>query len=253
MARVRSPNYPSISLPDAIERARKVYDREHTHKAAPEVIAKALGYSGVNGSSLGVMSALKKYGLLEEVGKDWKISSDALTILVDPLDSEERAEAIRRAAKAPALFATLLEEYGEKPPSDENLRAFLLKRGFAQSAVDAPIRSYRETLEFVSRLPGAYNEPMEQAVASSREMGGSAPRKGQPSSTQTTYPVLVTAHKTALAVLFDGVNVEVQATLDSGDAIDKLIRVLQANKPLLPQKAKTDAAIQEDNDKTSGG
>jgi hypothetical protein len=240
MARVRSPNYPSISLPDAIERVRKVYDREHTHKAAPEVIAKALGYAGVNGSSLGVMSALKKYGLLEDVGKDWKVSTDALTILVDPPHSVERAHAIRRAAQAPALFANLLEEYGEKPPSDDNLRAYLLKRGFAQSAVDTPMRAYRETLEFVSKLPDAYNAPMERAIQTSH--GGHVARPGAGAVTMGGMPSATTETKRKLlTVLFDGTLVEVQATLESQVAAKQLIRVIEANMPLLPEQPAPDA------------
>jgi hypothetical protein len=242
MARVRSPNYPSISLPDAIERARKVYEREHTHKAAPEVIAKALGYVSLNGTSLGVMSALKKYGLLEEVGKDWKISSDALTILVDPPTSPDRAVAIRRAAQAPQLFAALLEEYGEQPPSDENLRAYLLKKGFSLGAVDNPIRSYRETLEFVSRLPDAYNPQMNQAAA-------------RPDMNRTVQPgpatLSISGHqpsdsKPLLAVLFTGTSVQVQATLESQVGAKQLIRVIEANMPLLPEKPPSDATDQKD-------
>lgn len=160
MARVRSPNYPAISLPEAIERIRKVYEKEHTHKAAPEVVAKALGYSGLNGASLSVMSALKKFGLLEEVGKDLKVSHQALTILVDPKDSAERAKFIREAAFAPALFSELQAQYGSGVPSDENLRSYLLKRGFAPASVDAPIRSYRETIALVSDLPKEDNTPI---------------------------------------------------------------------------------------------
>lgn len=242
MARVRSPNYPSISLPEAIERARKVYDREHTHKAAPEVIAKALGYAGLNGSSLSAISALKKYGLLEDVGKDWKISQAALLILVDPPESSERADAIRRAAHAPALFATLLEEYGEKAPSDENLRAFLLKRGFAQSAVDAPIRAYRETLEFVSKLPGAKNLPMTQATVERGSNHLASPGAGAIGVNSLPPAVDV---KRKLVVMFNGAYVEVQATLESADAVDQLIRVLQANKPLLPEKVPSSDAINQ--------
>lgn len=159
MARTRSPNYPTISLPDAIDRVRKVYQKEHLHKADPEVVCKAMGYTGVNGASLGVLSALKKYLLLEEVGKELKVSALALSILVDPPTSTDRQEAIRSAAAAPALFATLFDEFGDSPPSDENLRAFLLKRNFAQTAVDTPIRTYRETLSFVSQHAGAGNKP----------------------------------------------------------------------------------------------
>ncbi len=152
MTRVRSPNYPALSLPEAIERIRKVYEKEHIHKAAPEVVAKDLNYSGLNGASMSVISALKKYGLLEEVGKDLKVSSQALTILVDPKDSVERAKLIREAAVSPALFSELRNQYGDGVPSDENLRSYLLKRGFAPAMVDAPIRSYRETMELVSSL-----------------------------------------------------------------------------------------------------
>lgn len=161
MARVRSPNYPAIGLREAINRAQKVYAKEHTHKAAPEVIAKAMGYGGINGGSLSVMSALKKFGLLEEVGKDLKISPKALTILVDPKDSVDRAQAIREAAYLPVLFQELQKEYGSTLPSNENIRAFLLKRGFSQTAVDAPIRAYRETIEFVSEFGDSYNQLVE--------------------------------------------------------------------------------------------
>jgi hypothetical protein len=164
MARVRSPNYPNISLPEAIDRVRKVYDKEHTHKAPPEVIAKALGYNGLNGASMSVISALKKYGLLEEVGKEIKVSVDALTILVDPVDSRERQEAIVKAAFLPALFVDLREQYGSVVPSDENMRAFLLKKGFAQSAVDIPIRSYRETIAYVTENSTRYNVAPESDI-----------------------------------------------------------------------------------------
>lgn len=170
MARIRSPNYPSVSLVKAIELAHKVYLREHTHKAHPETVAKAIGYTGLNGASLGAISALKKYGLLEEVGKELKISADALTILVDPVESLERAEAIKRCAFAPALFSELQKQYGDTLPSDENIRSFLLRKGFSPATVDGPIRSYRETMHLVSDLSGTYNNagPQEEQKVESQ-------------------------------------------------------------------------------------
>jgi len=163
MARVRSPNYPAVSLKTAIEQVQKVYAKEGTHKASPEVVAKALGYGGLNGASLTSISALKKYGLLEEVGsKQLKITQEALVILVDPADSVERAKAIQAAAFGPTLFAELRKEYGSTAPSDDNLRAYLLKRGFNQGAVAAPIRAYRETLELVSESLNVYSGEVEE-------------------------------------------------------------------------------------------
>lgn len=181
MAKARSPNYPAISLPEAIERIRKVYDKEHTHKAPSDVIAKALGYAGINGKSLGILSALKKYGLLEEIGKELKVSQDGLLILVDPTHSLERAAAIRRAAFAPVLFEEIKKNYGESVPSDENLRSFLLKKGFLQSAVDAPIRAYRETIGLVNSLPKEDNSDIpneEQETAMNSNTGVTAADRG---------------------------------------------------------------------------
>ncbi len=150
MARTRSPNYPAISLRQAVEQIRKVYSKEHNHKASADVVVKAMGYGGLNGASMTVLSALKKYGLLEEVGEDFKVSKAALTILVDPSGSKERAAALEQAAFSPALFAELQKEYGRNPPSDENMRAFLLKRGFHPDSVAGPIKAYRDTLLLLS-------------------------------------------------------------------------------------------------------
>ncbi|MCW5610578.1 MAG: hypothetical protein KIS83_07845 [Rubrivivax sp.] len=150
--KARSPNYPQISLRKAVDLARKIYDEAHTHKAPAKSVASILGYASLNGASLGVLSALKKYGLLESVGDDVRISQEGLTILVDPPESVERAQAIMRAAFRPVLFADLRKEYGDSlPKSDEFLRAFLLKRGFVQSVVDVPIRTYRDTMILVAQ------------------------------------------------------------------------------------------------------
>lgn len=149
--KARSPNYPAISLPKAVDLTERLYNEAHTHKASSAAVANALGYAGLNGASLGVISALKKYGLVEGVGtNELKVSKDGLTIVVDPKSSTERAAAILRSAFRPALFAELRAEYGDKPPkTDEFLRAFLLKKGFVQSVVSVPIRTYRETMELV--------------------------------------------------------------------------------------------------------
>lgn len=171
--KARSPNYPQISLPKAIELAAKLYAEAHTHKATAAVVVSTWGYTGLNGKSLGVISALKKYGLLESVGdNEFKISKDGLTMVVDPKSSTERAAAIIRAAFRPALFAELRNEYGDKPPkSDEFMRAFLLKRGFVQSVVDIPIRTYRETIALVEQA----QEVMRSAGVEDASDGDAAP------------------------------------------------------------------------------
>jgi|SRR5579859_1510335 len=205
MARIRSPNYPAISLPEAIERVRKIYGKEGNHKAAPEVVAKAMGYGGLNGGSLSAISALKKYGLLEEIGKDLRVSTDALTILVDQKDSPERTTAITKAALLPVLFSELQKQYGNTLPSDENLRSFLLKRGFAQGAVDLPIRAYRETIKFVTEEGRAYNESSiglddQQMDAGHEQPQNPLPPSRMPTGIQRAKTVLVPSSDSGVEV-----------------------------------------------------
>lgn len=156
--RARSPNYPALSLSRALEFARRVYDKNHLHKAAPTVVATAMGYTSLNGNSSTAISALKKYGLLEDVGKDLKVTQGALAILVEPVGSPERARAIVNAAFLPKLFGEINVEYPGRPPSDDILRSFLLRNGFVQSTVDLPIRAYRETMELIEKEKAFFND-----------------------------------------------------------------------------------------------
>src|SRR6476619_927765 len=102
MVRTRSPNYPAINLSEAIDCARKIYSQEYFHKASEETIAQDLGYTGLNGRSIGIISALKKYGLLEQVEDGFRLSDDAQTILEFEPTSEERRNAVYKTAFAPS-------------------------------------------------------------------------------------------------------------------------------------------------------
>ena len=154
--RVRSPNYPAMSLKEAVQRAGEVHTNQHTHGAPREVVAKSMGYNSLNGASATAISALIKYGLLEGRAEDIKISDRAMRIL-HPQSSQEKAEAVREAALAPELFKELAERFPGRTPADELLRSYLIRNGFASAAVSSVIRSYRETNEFVEEVAGAYD------------------------------------------------------------------------------------------------
>jgi len=159
MAMTRSPNYPQLSLPEAIERAQQIYDKEKWHDAPDKVLAEDLGYKGLNGSSLGIISALKKYGLLVQGKKEgWRLSDDALTIIQAPVDSPDRPEAIERSAFAPALFSELHQTFGHDLPSEGRLRYLLQQKKFNPNVLDDVIRVYRDTLAFVTDSVPEYTE-----------------------------------------------------------------------------------------------
>src|SRR6266446_5546494 len=78
MARTRSPQYPAIGLKEAIEKVSAVYRRDYQAPTQRGVIASHMGYNSLNGKSLGVLSAIGKYGLLEVRGSEYRVSDLAV-------------------------------------------------------------------------------------------------------------------------------------------------------------------------------
>lgn len=115
-----------------------------------------MGYNSLNGASATSISALIKYGLLEGRGDEIKISDRAMCIL-HPQSPEEKAEAIRQAAREPELFRDLAERFPGRMPAEDVLRNYLIRNGFAPAAVSSVILAYRETCEFAEREAGAYD------------------------------------------------------------------------------------------------
>lgn len=154
----RSPNYPRLGLAEAIEQVNKVYKKERTHKTSREAVAEALGYTSLNGASMGKIGTLRQYGLLEEDDDGLRVSQDAVALVMLPEGDPERVTALRKAAFAPRLFSELRSEYGETLPSDVSLRYALIKKGFTEKAANDAIRAYRDTLEFVSEEAAEYTD-----------------------------------------------------------------------------------------------
>lgn len=261
MARVRSPNYPAISLPDAIKRVAQVFAKEHQHLAPKDVVVKGMGYGGVNGASLGALSAALKYGLLERQGEDYRVTDLAVSIL-HPQSPQEKADAIRAAAMGPTLFSELLEYFKGQLPSDDNLRAYLVRRGFGQSALGGFIQSFRETLDLVTAESGMYTEPkMNGQPPPAPPQAGHNPRSTTPMPTPTFYgsgaPIPPSApplpQQGAFRVSLTDDRLEVSGNLLDVETVERLIKVLEANKALLPAKREKPAAESEDQSSAERG
>jgi hypothetical protein len=154
--RVRSPNYPAVSLGQAISQLQPLFERINKHAAPKEAIVKGLGYGGWNGASAAVVSAHTKYGLLERDGELFKVTDRAMRIMF-PKDATERQAALREAALAPSLYTELVEEYGETPPHDDILVPWLIRRGFAPTAVTGVIQGFRDTMSLVQPIGADYD------------------------------------------------------------------------------------------------
>lgn len=149
MARPRSPQYPAIGLREAVEKVKLIWEKDHMNELPRDVVAQHMGYASLNGKSLGVLSAVGKFGLLEGRGDQIKVSELALQILAYESGDPARIEALKEASLKPVLFSEIQEKFSGGNVSDQALRSYLLTRRYIPSAVDAVIRSYRETQEFV--------------------------------------------------------------------------------------------------------
>jgi hypothetical protein len=145
--RVRSPSFPFISLPGAIQRARELYEAEKRNLVRPEVAVVDWGYSARSSAGAQTIAALRAYGLLEDLRGELRLTDRAQHILVREPGSTERNDLLRQAALAPPLFSKLWERYGADLPSDKSLRSWLvLELKVNENSVEDLLRSYRETL-----------------------------------------------------------------------------------------------------------
>jgi hypothetical protein len=246
MAKVRSPNYPQISLAEAVARAKMVFDKEHRHLADKAVVARALGYGGLNGKSLGVISALVKYGLLEAVGDQLRVSATGLDVVVHSPGDPEWVEAVRHAAFSPALFRELHDLYGDRLPSDQNLRSYLVKKNFNPQTVDSVIRSYRDTMAFVEQETDGlqsepdeapyYEEPMQTPTMDRVPAAGARVPSPQPSADEQVLWFKL-AEDTEVRSVFKG--------RPTQDAIRKFIKLLEVSLDAFPQSNPSGAAPPE--------
>ena len=234
--RIRSPNYPALSLPDAIDKVAALYRAQHTHSAPREVVAKGMGYNSLNGASASAISALNKYGLLDRAGDEIKVSERALRIL-HPHSAEERAAAIKEAASEPPLFAELNERFHGRMPGDELLRNYLIRNGFAPAAVTPVMAAYRETSEMAEREGHVDDFPREPTrehddMPSLQERQGSAAQReaADAGHGRTFTPVSGVPFEITYT---PGGKIRISGELTSRERADEFIQAIEALKMLM--------------------
>jgi hypothetical protein len=203
----RSPNYPSISLPEAIALTKKIFDAERQALMTHEVAAGAMGYTALHGPARRKVAALRKYGLLDASGTNVRVSSHAMAIL-HPKTDAEKAAAIRNAALRPELYQELAAETGA---SDANLKATLIRRGFLPDSAAKAVASFRASMSLVTSESAGYDDADEEesGVIESPEVKSSQVRnRGMAGLAQSLPPQTTSAEFAWL--LPKGVQVEVR-------------------------------------------
>lgn len=183
MAKTRSPEYPAISLKEAMDRVKTIYDKDYQNRLPKKVIAEHMGYKGLSGASLPIISALTKYGLLEGRGDETRVSDLAVALIAHAPGTPERTAALHTAASLPELFAELDTKFPNGKASDQALRSYLLTSKFIPGAADAAIRAYRDTKQLVEAESGGYIKPEKEPETPSMTLNANPSGGAKPSFT----------------------------------------------------------------------
>lgn len=248
MARMRSPNYPAIPLPQAIEFVRKIFGSDRTNVIDKEVAAAHMGYRSLNGRTLKLLGGLSQYGLLDKVGKGKvRVSSTAVSIL-HGVDEREKAEALWTAATTPPLFKRIRENFDS--PSDATITSFLMREGFTDAAVAPVLKSYSDTNAFLAASgvteshrnggdEGADSPPHDDQNEDDDDMDvGALVDRGD--GAKVNIPRTPEWREGQLPLnstkpLFDFETVRIETIIDNPDDLAKLIERLEQIKGMLPQ------------------
>jgi len=152
--RHRSPNYPAVSLREAVERMRNLWQRDGKAGAPPKIAAVHIGFQSAHGQAMSVLAALKKFGLLDEVKDRLVPTQRAVEILNLREDDSRRIQAVKDAALSPPIYRELAEQHRATGlPDDDVLESELTTyKGFNPNAVAGFVKDFRDTLEFAGLL-----------------------------------------------------------------------------------------------------
>jgi hypothetical protein len=154
-ATTRSPSYPMLSLPEAIDRVRTLWDKQRKNAVSPAVAMQSLGYKANSGTGGRVISALIQYGFLTEEGKGTgrlvRLTEEARSLMLLEPGDPDWLKFIKAAALRPKIYAEMAQRWQETLPPDAEIRRYLsYERKFNPDTVHDLIKSFRRTYEFAS-------------------------------------------------------------------------------------------------------
>lgn len=152
--RLRSPAYPAMSLPEAVEKAKALYEANRRNAVHLDAAMTALGYKPKSGGGLRIIAALITFGLAEDEGsgENRKVKvTDATYRLVHLAENDpDRMALLRELAVKPKIYAEMLTEWPEHLPTDAAMQKHLiLARGFNAASVPTLLQDFRATYDFV--------------------------------------------------------------------------------------------------------
>lgn len=237
-SRQKSPNAPAYNLQECQEDARKIFRVEGQAPLSRESIAEHLSLASQSGPFNRKLSSLRQYGLLDPIGKDFRVSE--LFLRVDQsYDEADRRRALREALGRPAIFQSLLAHYENSGlPSDLNLtNQLLLKYRFTKKNAETVAKAFLDSCRLAgifqnrySSFPSPLSPPFpplpDHPLSSGSSPASSLPSKSVTSPTSGENRLLLCRQEIPLG---PGRRAILELPEDvTNDEMAKIIRVLQA-------------------------
>ncbi len=165
MNKDRSPNFPGLSLEEALAKIETVYSAAGRSAVDDVAIVKELGYGSVSGATRKIMGALNGYGLLDRHAGGYRVSDDAIKAIRPTTDSE-RQSAISRLALIPKVFSEIHQSHREC--SESILARTLIHKKFTEDGAQRAAKIYKANSTFANldSLPQSEEVPNDETVTS---------------------------------------------------------------------------------------
>ncbi|MGQ7830071.1 hypothetical protein [Altererythrobacter sp. Z27] len=147
--RMRSPNFPGISLDRAVNAVEQIFNNNRQAVIMREDAAKDLGYSGLTGRSMKILGALNQYNLIENVQKGQLRVTDLAKDILHGYPEDVRVAALHTAGNSPALFNSIYDRFDGDIPGENAVRSFLMQSGFTNQGVEKALDSFLATNRYL--------------------------------------------------------------------------------------------------------
>lgn len=233
MSQKQSPAYPNFPLEKAIGLAGQIFEKDRKNPIDRSVAATHIGYGGTSGASDKSLATLAHYGLVEKAGKGQLQVTQILVDILYPDSEEDKRNALREAGLAPSVFRMIAERFSDGPPSEDALKAWLVRENFLERAINPVARSYLDTMRFLKQSEAfeTVGSPDENRGESSKDTAESGDEAMQ-THAQTAAPALapqpiVAAELNRIDAEIKGDTVLVTALLDR-EGLKKLAKKIAA-------------------------
>jgi hypothetical protein len=167
--RHRSPNFPAISLKEAIDRAGQLYEKYKINEVPVGLAHEMWGYKAFGSQGTQVVAALSSFGLIEGDGesKSRKIhlNDNAYHIIQNGCD---RSAKLMESVWSPAIYSELLTKYSQGGFHAGIIRHYLVlereEGKFNPQSVDDFVANFLESLDFAGICENDKNKETETSA-----------------------------------------------------------------------------------------